>query len=140
MEASNQRTMLVKQRMKISVMHIGFAVISLGLMLLVLGLDAGGVDLSTTATQGTSINIKTTSSAVTTILLGAAMAAAGALIPNQHTTTSIPSYAPMGVTTAESEKLEQLRRLAAECIAGAKKDMLAACFQNVIAATLSESK
>jgi hypothetical protein len=44
-EASNQRTMLTKQRMKMSVMHIGFAVISLGLMMLVMGLEAGGIDV-----------------------------------------------------------------------------------------------
>jgi len=138
MEASNQRTMLVKQRMKISVMHIGFAVISFGLMLLVLGLEAGGVDIAATATQGSSINLKTTSTSVTAVLLGAAMAAAGALVPNQYTTVSIPSYAYVAAKPAANGKLDQLGRWAKECIAGAKNEARASCFQNAIAETLSE--
>jgi len=138
-EASNQRTMLTKQRMKMSVMHIGFAVISLGLMMLVLGLEAGGVEVIGGPSQSLSLNLKTTSTAVTAIVLGAAMSAAGALMPNQYTTVSIPSYAPLSNYAAE-ERLLKLRSLASQCAAEAKPPNLAACFQNAIVTTLSEQR
>jgi len=138
-EASNQRTMLTKQRMKMSVMHIGFAVISLGLMMLVLGLEAGGVEVIGGPSQSLSLNLKTTSTAVTAIVLGAAMSAAGALMPNQYTTVSVPPYAPLSNYAAE-ERLLKLRSLASQCAAEAKPPNLSACFQNAIVTTLSEQR
>lgn len=140
MEASNQRTMQVKQRMKMSVMHIGFAVVSLGLMMLVLGLEAGGVDITTgQSPQSLALNLKTTSTAVTAIVLGASMAAAGALIPNPYTTVSVPSYAPVANLAAD-ERLLKLRSMATECVAEAPKHVLSTCLQNAIVSTLADRK
>ena len=43
-EHANQKTMINKQIMKVSVMQIGFSVISIGMMLIVLGINAGGIE------------------------------------------------------------------------------------------------
>jgi hypothetical protein len=138
-EASNQRTMLTKQRMKMSVMHIGFAVISLGLMMLVMGLEAGGIDVAAGSTHAPSFDLKTTSTAVTAIVLGAVMSGAGALVPNPYTTVSVPSYAPVS-NTSQDDRLVKLRNMATQCAAEAPKAQLAACFQNSIVTTLSEQR
>lgn len=41
-EQSNQRTMLNKQSMKLTIIHIGLAVISVGMMFIILGINDGG--------------------------------------------------------------------------------------------------
>ena len=138
-EASNQRTMLTKQRMKMSVMHIGFAVISLGLMMLVMGLEAGGIDVAGGSPDKLSFNLKTTSTALTAVLLGAAMSTAGALVPNPYTTVSVPSYAPLTDATVD-ERLQKLQTLAAQCSTEAPKTQLAICFQNAIVTVLSSRR
>jgi len=90
-EQSNQRTMLNKQSMKLTIIHIGLAVISVGMMFIILGINdgggEGGVKLS-----GIDFNFKTVSSGLAIFIAGALMASGGALINNIYTTAAVPGY------------------------------------------------
>ncbi len=137
LEASNQRTMLVKQRMKMSVMHIGFAVISLGMMMILLGIEAGGVEASAGIPSGATLDIKTASAGVAAVLLGAILAAAGALVPNSYSTVSVPAYAATKQGSAADVRLEALHRLSETCRRDASGPSLAPCLYNAIATSLA---
>lgn len=90
-ERANKKVMVSKQIMKVSVMQIGFAVISLGMMLIVLGINDGGMH-TTTGYQGMSFDFKTGSSGIVIFLVGAGMASAGGILKNDYTTVQIPNY------------------------------------------------
>ncbi len=82
--------MLNKQSMKLTIIHIGLAVISVGMMFIILGINdgggEGGVKLS-----GIDFNFKTVSSGLAIFIAGALMAS-GALINNIYTTAAVPGY------------------------------------------------
>lgn len=93
LESSNQRAMLGKQRMKVVIIHIGFAVISVGLLLVVLGIDGGGIDaVGGGKDRGVSVSIRAASSGVAVFLLGALLAGGGGLLPNTYRTPDIPGF------------------------------------------------
>lgn len=90
-ESANQKTMINKQIMKISIMQIGFAVISVGMMFIVLGINDGG------AKAGGSINdikfdFQTGSTGVVVFIVGALMSTAGGVLKNDYSTVPIPNY------------------------------------------------
>jgi hypothetical protein len=92
-ETSNRKVMLNKQMMKMAVIHIGFAVISVGMLLLLLGIDAGGMDLEGEhKALGTKLNLKIASTGVVVFVVGATMAALGGLLINQYKTIDIPRF------------------------------------------------
>ena len=90
-ERANKKVMISKQIMKVSVMQIGFAVISLGMMLIVLGINDGGIDTRGNY-QGMSFDLKTGSSGIVIFLVGAGMASAGGILKNDYSTVQIPQY------------------------------------------------
>lgn len=91
-EHANQKTMINKQIMKTSVMQIGFAVISIGIMFIVLGINDGGAEALVSA-DSLSFNFKTGSTGAIIFVVGALMAMAGGIIKNEYNTVPIPDYA-----------------------------------------------
>lgn len=110
-EQSNQRTMLNKQSMKIAIIHIGLAVMSVGMMFIILGINDGGAD-GTANLTGISFNIKTASSGLAVFISGALMASGGALINNLYTTASIPGYVQI-LTSSTPEKNDEIDKTSA---------------------------
>lgn len=90
-ENANQKTMINKQVMKVAVIQVGFAVISIGLLFVVLGFNDGGMD--TTGSSGDlSFNVKTGSTGLAAIIIGAAMATFGGILKNEYNTVQVPKY------------------------------------------------
>ncbi len=90
-EQSNQKTMLNKQAMKLTIIHIGFAVMCLGIMFVVLGINDGGAEAGAPLAGGL-INIKTASTGFAIFFSGAVMASGGALLNNHYATAAVPGY------------------------------------------------
>lgn len=90
-ENANQKTMINKQVMKVSIMQIGFSVMSLGLMFVVLGINDGGAN-ATGSFMGVQIDIKKASTGVLVFLIGAGMATAGGVLKNDYSTVKIPMF------------------------------------------------
>lgn len=90
-EHANQNTMVNKQTMKVSIMQIGFAVISIGMMFIVLGIDAGGAE-GTSDIAGVKINFKIASTGVVVFIVGTTMATLGGILKNDYGTVPIPKY------------------------------------------------
>ncbi|MFA0209455.1 hypothetical protein [Vibrio cyclitrophicus] len=97
-EHANQKTMINKQVMKSAIVNIGFAVISVGLMLIILGIKDGGVETSG-AFQGISFDFKTGSSGVAIFIAGAIMSTLGGVLKNEYKTSEIPDYETVIATT-----------------------------------------
>jgi hypothetical protein len=110
-EHANQKMMVNKQVMKVSIIQIGFAVISIGMMLIVLGINDGGAD-SSAGFGGVSFDIKTGSSGVFVFVVGAIMATAGGVLKNDYNTVPIPAY------YYQTETIEHTKTLTAyrECM------------------------
>jgi hypothetical protein len=90
-ESANQKTMINKQVMKVSIMQIGFAVMSIGTMFIVLGINDGGARGSAHF-SGLKVDIRKASTGVLIFLVGAAMATAGGVLKNEYSTVTIPKY------------------------------------------------
>jgi hypothetical protein len=101
-EQANLSVLVNKQIMKISVMQIGFAVISLGIMFVILGFNDGGAD-TTVEAPGWKIDFKTSSTGAVVFVIGAAMAAAGGILKNDYSTVPIPGYIDRGDGSAQLE-------------------------------------
>jgi len=90
-EHANQKTMINKQIMKVAIMQIGFAVISVGMMLIILGFNdggaAGGAEVS-----GVKFDFKSGSTGVVVFLAGALMATTGGVLKNDYNTVPIPEF------------------------------------------------
>lgn len=109
-EHANQNTMVNKQTMKVSIMQIGFAVISIGMMFIVLGIDAGGAE-GTSDIAGVKINFKTASTGVVVFVAGTTMATLGGVLKNDYGTVPIPKYHFPNDTAA----LEKLKGYLEDC-------------------------
>lgn len=90
-EQSNQRTMVNKQAMKLTIIHIGFAIMCVGIMFVVLGINDGGAQ-GVGEFGGGTFNLKTASSGFAIFIGGALMASGGALLNNQYATAAVPGY------------------------------------------------
>jgi len=90
-EHTNEVVVTNKQVMKTVTMQLGFAVVSLGLMLTILGINDGGANGSGDF-QGLKFDFKTGSTGVVVFVVGAAMAAAGGLLKNEYNTVPIPEF------------------------------------------------
>ena len=129
MESSSRHIMLSKQRMKMSVMQIGFAVISIGIMFIFLGIDAGGIDASGTLSQGADkaatsagFSLKVASTGLVAFLIGASMVAAGGLLKNEYIAPEVPVYAQSAATVpvhggkSPDEMKQDFQKLSERCI------------------------
>lgn len=116
-ERINLAVVTNKQHLKLAVMQIGFAVISLGLMFVILGINDGGGEGEGEA-AGVKFNFKTGSTGAIVFVIGAAMATAGGVMRNEYQTvevpkfqsvmlgsaTAVPKTAPSAVLPSSSEK------------------------------------
>jgi len=93
-EHANQKTMINKQVMKTTIVNIGFAVISVGMMLIILGIKEEGVSGAEAKVQAHGINFdfKTGSTGVAMFCVGAIMATIGGVLKNDYQTSEIPKY------------------------------------------------
>lgn len=98
-ESANQRTMINKQAMKISAMNVGFATISLGIMLILLGVK-GEEQMSATVLSAT-IDFRKVSTGALIFSVGAAITSAAALLPNQYSTVGMPAFSGSPVVPVE---------------------------------------
>lgn len=137
-EQSNQRTMLNKQAMKLTVIHIGFAIMFVGLMFIVLGINDGGVE-SVNEVGGHTLNFKTASTGLVVFLGGALMASGGALLNNLYTTAGIPGYVQVLNQTAAgpTEKTRDLVELYKSCKAY-EQEKFQRCLVRVVEGLYSE--
>ncbi|MCG7587905.1 hypothetical protein, partial [Photobacterium sp. OFAV2-7] len=76
LEQTNTKTFLNKQLMKAIVIHLGFAVMSIGLCFIVLGINDGGIHAGADAPLF-NFNLKTGSTGLIAFIVGAAMASGG---------------------------------------------------------------
>jgi hypothetical protein len=125
-ESTNQAVVTNKQVMKISVMQIGFAAISLGLMFVVLGINDGGGE-GKLAFADINLDFKTASTGALVFIVGAAMATAGGVMKNEYKTVSAQPFGPVGVSRAEATSLNAYKT----CAAQAKADEVPACFASL---------
>lgn len=94
-ERTNHAVVTNKQIMKVAVMQIGFAVISIGVMFIILGINDGGAEGGFEA-SGLKFDLKTGSTGAVVFVIGAAMAAAGGIIKNDYQTVPIPGFIDRG--------------------------------------------
>lgn len=100
-ESANQKTMINKQVMKVTVIQIGFAVISIGLLFVVLGFNDGGAEVA--ANSGEIVfNFKTGSTGLAAIIIGALMATLGGVLKNAYSTVEVPKFYTPGQCSAEN--------------------------------------
>lgn len=98
-ESANQRTMINKQAMKISAMNVGFATISLGIMMISLGVK-GEQQMSATVLSAT-VDFRKVSTGALIFIVGAAITSAAALLPNQYSTVGMPAFGGNPVVAVE---------------------------------------
>ncbi|RYY26261.1 MAG: hypothetical protein EOP62_10460 [Sphingomonadales bacterium] len=94
-ERANQVVMVNKQVMKVVVMQIGFAVSSMGLMFVMLGINDGGGSAAMGGT-GLTFDFKTGSTGALVFVIGAAMATAGGVLRNEYKTVQVPQFTANG--------------------------------------------
>lgn len=110
LENANKTMMVNKQVLKTTVIEIGFAVMSIGIMLLVLGIGrSDGVDItSKIKSLDLSFDVKTLSAGTAVFLAGALMSSSAGLLKNEYTLSEIPIYAaaakPVAVTQIKSSQ------------------------------------
>lgn len=90
-ENANQKTMINKQVMKVAVIQIGFAVISIGLLFVVLGFNDGGIKV-VGENAGLNFNLVTGSTGLAAIVIGASMSTLGGVMKNEYQTVKVPEY------------------------------------------------
>ena len=94
-EHANQKTMINKQVMKAAIVHTGFAVISIGMMLIILGINDGGIE-GAAGSNSFKFDFRTGSTGVGVFVIGALMATAGGVLKNDYSTSKIPMYGETG--------------------------------------------
>jgi len=133
-EHANQKTMNNKQVMKTSVMHIGFAVISIGMMLIIFGIQGGGTGGAEGAVSVKDItfDFKTGSTGVAVFCIGAMMATLGGVLKNEYTTSTIPNFGPVQTSSAAmpNQPVKYLQSLDAfkKCAGLEEKESANNCF------------
>lgn len=90
-EYANEKTMVNKQIMKVTIINIGLAVLSIGLMLIILGINDGGGELSA-ASGDFKFDFKTGSTGALILFLGSGMALAGGTMKNDFAVGELPVY------------------------------------------------
>ena len=133
-ENANQKTMINKQIMKVAVIQIGFSVISIGLFFIVLGFNDGGVDANAGNGEFT-FNVKTGSTGLVAIIIGASMATMGGIMKNEYRTVQVPIYG--GNLSVENENLSRCEELFKSLKEVEKRKHITKCME---ASTFSQKK
>ena len=106
-EHANQKTMINKQIMKVAIVHIGFAVISIGMMLIILGINDSGMEGKASA-NGIDFDFKTGSTGVAVFVIGAIMSTAGGVLKNDYQTSEIPMYSGTIKSSSKGAKYNEI--------------------------------
>lgn len=129
-EHANQKTMINKQVMKSTIVNIGFAVISVGMLLIILGIrDETGSGQGAQAggeVGGIKFDFTTGSTGVAMFMVGAIMATIGGVLKNEYTTSTIPNYESMAFAHPQYEESLQAYQACA-----ADKKNFDACFTQI---------
>jgi len=123
-EHANQKTMINKQVMKSIIVLVGFAVISVGLMFVLLGIEieVGGQTEASVAFSDLSFNMKTGSAGVAVFIVGAVMATLGGVLRNEYQTSEIPRY------VSGADGLAHEKSLAAYKACASQDENMGECF------------
>ncbi|MFZ6744666.1 hypothetical protein ACO0LC_15710 [Undibacterium sp. JH2W] len=114
-ENVNYNVMINKQVMKVAVMNIGFAVMSVGIMFILLGFKEisdtqqkteNGMTLSGAA-NGIKFDVKTGSTGLAIFILGSLMASGSGILPNEYRAGDIPGYWYEGKSAAQRNIAEK---------------------------------
>jgi hypothetical protein len=117
LEATNNAVVTNKQIMKVVIMQLGFGVVSVGLMFIVLGIEArvspetvieNGVATTTVEAAGVKVDFKTASTGVLVFVVGATMVTLGGVLRNEYQTVGAPGYIAVGSADPKAE--ESLKR------------------------------
>jgi hypothetical protein len=129
-ESTNQKTMINKQIMKSAVVQIGFAVISIGMMFVVLGFSGGGLDVQAKS-EGITFDVKTGSTGLAVVVIGAVMVTLGGVLKNDYSTVELP-----GFLGADSRDIKFIESAFKACEKAGNES--AACFWSFANRTFSE--
>lgn len=91
LEDKNYAVMVRKQVMKITIMQIGYATRSIGLMLIVLGFRDKEHNLAG-SWDNIKLDFKTGSTGALVVVIGAIMATLGGVLKNDYNNNAIPAY------------------------------------------------
>lgn len=108
MEKQAHKIFIHKQTMKIASMYIGYAVLSVGVMMLFLGIETKKQNDINGNFMGLTFNIKSGSGGIIIFLLGASMIIIPGSINNKYQTPGIPGYgsgAPSNISQIKNNVL-----------------------------------
>lgn len=105
MEKQTHDIFVNKQTMKIAAMYIGYAVLSVGIMMLFLGIETKEQQDINGNFMGLTFNIKSGSAGVIIFLFGAIMVIIPGSINNKYQTPGFPAYS--SATSQDSGKLRK---------------------------------
>lgn len=91
-EAANKQVMLTKQVMKVVVIHIGFAVASVGIMLVMLGFGRDEASTVSGETAAGKVNVRLASFGALVFVAGALLAGVAGIMPNSYQGTGQPVF------------------------------------------------
>ncbi len=123
-ENVNQIIITNKQIIKVVVIEIGFAAMSLGLMFVLLGFNDGGGEGGVSWGE-IRIDFKTASTGALVFLVGAVMATAGGVLKNEYKSVPLPEYIALESSGPGAEEASSLEAYQTCKEAG---DHFAACF------------
>lgn len=106
-ENINQIIITNKQIIKVVVIEIGFAAMSLGLMFVLLGFNDGGGEGGVSWGE-VRIDFKTASTGALVFLVGAVMATAGGVLKNEYKSVPLPEYIALDSSGPSAEEASTL--------------------------------
>lgn len=131
LESGAQRVALNRLRMKVATVHVGFALMCVGLLFVLAGIDPGGVEIGTTVKEGAGASLKTASGGAAILFVGALIAAAGGLAPSTYKSGSVPQFGEMAPSKIAVS--DQMVNLIKACISDAEDDITRkTCIANAI--------
>ncbi len=122
-EHANQKIMVNKQTIKLSVILIGVAVISIGIMMIILNINVGGME-GHVKVNGFKFGFNTATTGVAFFIVGVLMIIIPGLIKHEYQTASVPTYRYTEIQTQFSQSLKAY----SEC--KEKGDEFPYCFTN----------
>lgn len=103
-ERSNEDITMHRQAMMAAIIQLGLAVISLGIMLLFLGIGDAGLDAIVDG-AGFKFDFKTGSAGIAVFVVGALMSTTGAVLKGEFKTIDIPTFSSGIAEPSSGEKV-----------------------------------
>lgn len=135
LENKNFEVMQKKQIMKVTIIQLGYAMMSIGLMLIMLGFEDKKHAISG-GWNSFKLDFKTGSTGALVVVIGAVMATLGGVLKNDYNNNAIPAYE----TYQESSKNDEVTSIYNGCIENNKVNADAAeCFMKSYKISVIES-